>query len=228
MPTQTPASLNGPTAISAALDRLQRLATAIRRSSIEGQRDKLVINFWKTDEDTYLESCIQNFIRDRFHSARSSLIDQLTMAVCAQRKRLQYLPQHNRRLAAGLVNNRKRKRDGPNLLVKAVYGKQLQLKDSAHTEPIHQETALTAKTAVTATDASIPGSQVRGMLVKLLNPALSVMTTGSSMVEGETIHYPDPPRISKQETFHPCQYCAEPLPASKLDSTKNRNDEFWR
>ena len=224
---QSGASFHGLAAVSAALDRLHRLATAIRRSSVENQRDKLIRKAWRSEEDAYLESCIYSFVLDRFPSARPSLLEQLTTAVCLHRKRLLYQPRHNKKLANNRGNKRKRKRDQHNLHAETVKRLQLQTNELTPTAFGHGCTAVAA-TVISSTDASIPHSQIRRVLVQCLKPALSVASTGSSIIQGEGLHYPDPPRFAKDENLHPCPYCSEPLPTSKLDMQKKGNVDFWR
>lgn len=212
------ATFYGLEAVSAALDRLHRLATAIRRSSVESQKDKLLTKVWKSEEDSYFENCIYTFVQGRFPSARESLLKQLTAALCFHRKRLLYQHRHNRKLANRRQNERQRKQDQLRLLSPMVQSRQ-PLSAAAH--------KFTPTVAMSNTDASIPNSQVPRALRQFLKPALSVASTGSS-VQGEAFYYPDPPPFAKEEKLHPCPYCSEPLPTSKLDMEKNINASFWR
>ena len=225
---QSGASFHGLAAVSAALDRLHRLATAIRRSSVENQRDKLIRKVWRSEEDAYLESCIYSFILDRFPSARPSLLEQLTAAVCLYRKRLLYQPRHNKKLANIRENKRKRKRDEHDLHSETVKRLQLQAKELTLPAFGHGYTTVAATVAISSTEASIPHSQIRRVLVQVPKSALSVFSTGSSIIRGERLHYPDPPRFTQGEKLHPCPYCSEPLPTSKLDIEENGNVDFWR
>jgi hypothetical protein len=218
------ATFYGLEAVSAALDRLHRLATAIRRSSVESQRDKLLTKVWKPEEDSSFENCIYNFVLGRFPSARESLLKQLTAALCFHRKRLLYQHRHNRKLANRRQNERQRKRDQLRLLAPMV---QSGLSKESNLSLLAAAHKFTPTVVMSNTDASIPNSQLHRALMQFLKPALSVASTGSS-VQGEVFYYPDPPPFTKEEKLHPCPYCSEPLPTSKLDMAEKINASFWR
>lgn len=218
------ATFYGLEAVSAALDRLHRLATAIRRSSVESQKDKLLTKVWKSEEDSYFENCIYTFVQGRFPSARESLLKQLTAALCFHRKRLLYQHRHNRKLANRRQNERQRKQDQLRLLSPMVQSRRPKESDLSLSAAAHK---FIPTVAMSNTDASIPNSQLRRALMQFAKPDLSVASTGSSVL-GEVFYYPDPPPFAKEEKLHPCPYCSEPLPTSKLDMEKGINTNFWR
>jgi hypothetical protein len=211
------APFRGLEAVATALDRLHRLASAIRRSSVESQKYKLLTNNSKTKPDSYFEKCVYQFLQGRFPCARASLLEQLTAAICFHRKRLLYQPRHNKKLA-------NRRRNEPRRTHASI----------SHTLPTFESNLsglatvgrLNPTVAGSKTDASIPNSQLRRVLVQDAKPAISVTSTGSS-IQGEVFHYPDPPDFG-EEKFHPCPYCSEPLPTFKLDMDKENNIDFWR
>lgn len=215
------ASFSGLTAVSAALDRLHRLATAIRRSSVESRKDKLFTKNWKTEGDSYLEEGIFRFVKERFPSTtRTSLLEQLTAALCFNRKRLLYLPRHNRKLA------NKTKRDSHFIAT------EFQLRSLLFERSRQKETDLSLadiahRFTMSNTDASIPDSRLRRALVKPPRSPMTVASTGSA-IQGEVLDYPVPPKFGKDEKYLSCPYCSEPLPTLKLDMEKRINVEFWR
>ncbi|EFY95075.2 transcription factor Zn, C2H2 [Metarhizium robertsii ARSEF 23] len=206
------ASFRGLVAVPVALDRLHKLATAIRRSSLESRKENLLTKIWDSDSEKYLGECICKFIREKFPAARASLIKQLAAAVCASRRRLLYLPRHNKKLGI----ERKGKQTGVvkgsllphELLRKRYYG-------DAFTEPI------------SATDASIPNTiQLRRELGRVKRPAISVASAG--IIQGESLLYPDIPAFAADKKLHPCPYCSEPLLTSRLDLKVKANRDYWR
>ncbi|KAK5195897.1 hypothetical protein LTR92_004838 [Exophiala xenobiotica] len=213
-------SFYGLDAVSAALDRLHRLATAIRRSSIESQKDKLLTKTSCSEEDTYLQSCVYRLLRDRFPTARATLLEQLISALIFHRKRLLYGPRHNKKLA---TKQQREKRSGLNHtgpLAQQVLMRNLQesklavlgLPPEFSTEPL------------SITEASIPDSQLRRAVLKASRPVACVVSIGSSVLE-DHFHYPDAPTFEKHAKLHPCPYCAEPLSTKRLSPERR---DFWR
>ncbi|KAK5341295.1 hypothetical protein LTR98_002087 [Exophiala xenobiotica] len=209
-------SFYGLDAVSAALDRLHRLATAIRRSSIESQKDKLLTKTSCSEEDTYLQSCIYRLLRDRFPTARTTLLEQLTSALIFHRKRLLYGSRHNKKLAS---KGQRGKSGGPNhagILAQQVLMRNLAVvgipPGVSQTEPL------------SITEASIPDSQLRRAVLKASRPVASVVSIGST-VFGDHFQYPDAPTFEKHAQFHPCPYCAEPLSTKRLGPERR---DFWR
>jgi len=221
-PLEFGAPLHGLKSVSVALDRLDRLATAIRRTSTESQKWKLLTKNSKIEGDSYFEDCICRFIQDRFPSARASLVEQLTAAMYFHRKRLLYQPRHNRQLAHRRQSKSQQARthlqlDSP-------------LACNAHTQSSNNILASRRgldATIMSTTDASIPHSQLRRAVIQGRKPALTIASTGTSMY-GEVFYYPDPPHFSPEEKLHPCPYCSEPLDTFKLDMGKHNNVKFWR
>jgi hypothetical protein len=216
-------SFHGLEAVSAALDRLHRLAVAIRQSSVENRKDALSMKMWETEEISHLKNCIYNFIWGRFPAARESLIKQLTAAICFYRHRLIYQPRHNQKLA-----DKKRIKSGHNstgFLLDAPM-KTVQLEELIGTPEITTRQGINPL-AMSKTAASIPNSQLRGIALRLNRLEPSVISVGSA-VEGDMLQYPDPPQFAKDAKHHPCPYCSEPLPTSKLDMKRKRNMNFWR
>lgn len=214
-------SLRGLRAVSAALDRLHRLATAIRRSSIESQRDKLLTKPASFDSDGYLQECVYRLLRDRFPNARAGLIEQLTSALSFHRKRLLYTPRHNRKLA---LQQRSGSRIDP------VHPTSLLQQALAHSSLEHQpadqrrDPGVAATAALSRTDASIPDSQIRRAVLRASMPAPSVVSIASA-IDGDHFQYPDPPLFEKEAKIQPCPYCAEPLSTTML---RRERLDFWR
>ncbi|KAK5046532.1 hypothetical protein LTR84_008335 [Exophiala bonariae] len=211
-------------AVSAALDRLHRLATAIRRSSLESQKDKLHNNTQASEIDAQLQVSLFRLARDRFPAARTSLLKQVATVLCFYRKRLIYLPRHNKKLA-----------DRQRLIRRplAYQGEPLsRLVHRAYSPKIQPSPTIATELAVTATlsrtDASIPNSQqLRRRLVKATKTVTSTPSVWSVSL-GETVYHPDLPLFPKNAKFHPCPYCAEPLPTLKLGSGGGLGRRFWR
>lgn len=215
----------GLAAVSVALDRLHRLATAIRRSSLESRKEKLITKIWDTEDETYLSACVYKFIQDRFPSARASLLKQLTAAVCFHRKRLVYQPRHNQKL------QNKRQVKQQTIVHSIVVPPPIMRSNTSKPTYTGLENApsrLNHKLPMSTTDASIPNSlQLRLALVRAPKPSLSIASTGST-IHGESFLYPDAPSYPDGEMFHPCPYCSESLPTSKLDLKKKANMNYWR
>lgn len=206
-------SFRGLAAVPVALDRLHRLATAIRRSSLESRKEKLLTKIWDSDHDTYLGECIYQFVQGRFPSARASLLKQLTAAICSQRRKLIYLPKHNKKLE----------------VQKPTY-QHIPLHEPFHLPlpPRNHQYGQPSEQPMSITDASIPNSiQLRRLLGRAIKPPVSVASTGSA-IQGESLSYPEAPVFAAGAALHPCPYCSEPLPTSKLDMKIRSNVDYWR
>jgi len=193
-------SFHGLDAVSASLDRLHRLATAIRRSSIESQKDKLLTKTSCSEEDTY---------------------QQLTSALIFHRKRLLYGPRHNKKLAS---EQQKKKRGGLNDADHLIQRVLMRNAQETNLADIGMPPELSQTEPLSKTEASIPNSQLRLAVLKASRPVASIVSVGSS-VYGDHFHYPDAPTFKKDAKFHPCPYCAEPLSTKRLGPERR---DFWR
>ncbi len=214
-------SFHGLDAVSASLDRLHRLATAIRRSSIESQKDKLLTKTSCSEEDTYLQNCVYRLLSDRFPSARATLLEQLTSALIFHRKRLLYGPRHNKKLAS---EQQKKKRGGLNDADHLIQRVLMRNAQETNLADIGMPPELSQTEPLSITEASIPNSQLRLAVLKASRPVASIVSVGSS-VYGDHFHYPDAPTFKKDAKFHPCPYCAEPLSTKRLGPERR---DFWR
>jgi len=177
-----------------------------------------------SEEDSYFESCIFNFIEGRFPAARPSLQKHLTAALCFQRKSLIYQSTHNQKLAHRRQVEHKPTQGQVKSLLHQVRTRQTPGPGLSISETTRK---YTPSVSFSKTDASIPSSQqLHKVLAERGRPAPSVASTGSTML-GETFDYPDPPQ-SKGRKHLPCPYCAETLEASKLDMERKTNVEWWR
>ncbi|EXJ91763.1 hypothetical protein A1O3_00313 [Capronia epimyces CBS 606.96] len=218
-------SYHGLQAVSAALDRLHRLATAIRRSSVT-RSEKLSTSTMPSEEDAYFETCIFNFIQGRFPAARLGLIKQLTAALCFHRKRLAYQSRHNKKLAY--------KRQQEPITEQDQTIQSLPRQGSDPQLPVLRGVIRAAASRVASsgvfsrTNASIPSIvRLNRTLAEPRRPTPSIASTGTATVSGETYFYPEPPS-PRDRRYLPCPYCAETLDVSKLDMARRTNVEFWR
>lgn len=167
--------------------------------------------------------CLFRLIRDRFPAARISLLKQVAAVLCFYRKRLLYLPRHNKKLA-----NRQRLTARPQADKGKSLSRQVHLAHLPKLQSFPNANAdFTRTVTLSQTDASIPNSQqLRRGLIK---PTKTVTSTASvlSVSLGEKIYDPDLPLFPKDAKFHPCPYCAEPLPTFKL-SGGALGLKFWR
>ncbi|KIX02126.1 uncharacterized protein Z518_08065 [Rhinocladiella mackenziei CBS 650.93] len=215
-------TFHGLVAASAALDRLHRLSIAIRRSSAENRKDKL-LQSEDSERDLFFRQCILLFVQERFPSARSSLQEHLADALCFQRKRLIYQPRHNKKLAHQEIQQLDTGRTNAQLTERTLHDFQLRNTDRI----LHPPAAATAPMgAMSTTDASVPNAQVRRMLMKPNRFAPTVVSTGS-ILQKEPLSYPDPPRHHPGQKLLPCPYCAEPLLTANLDFKRRANVVFW-
>ncbi|EXJ93480.1 hypothetical protein A1O1_01872 [Capronia coronata CBS 617.96] len=218
-------SYHGLQAVSAALDRLHRLATAIRRSSVN-RSEKLSTSMMPSEEDVSFEACIFQFIQGRFCAARPGLVKQLTAALCYHRKRLLYQSRHNKKLAHMRQKDDRIKQDQP-LQPPLPLSKGPQLPAPAVTGAVAAK-RIASSVAFSKTNASVPSIlRLNRTLAEPHKSTPSIASTGTVSIPGETFYYPDPP-IPGDRKYLPCPYCAETLEASKLDMKERSNVQFWR
>ncbi|RFU75777.1 tpr domain-containing [Trichoderma arundinaceum] len=192
-------------AIDSALDRLNCLARAIRKASIEGRQQDLLT--FTNDEDRLFRQMAVSYIKWKCPKARSSLREHMGASITTQRRFLMQKYQ--------LKVGRERKHR-PWYPQEAVGPLLSSIKISDPRMP-----------AVEATKATQASGMGEGMALQTIPHELTLSTSTSGFVQKEdsvSVEYPDPPQIELDHDQ--CPYCLELLPVAVL--LRADKDEYWK
>jgi hypothetical protein len=204
-------------AIDSALDRLNFLASAIRKASVK--RLQYNVASFLTDEDIIFRRDATSLLKWKFPQARKSLCEQLGDSIAVRRKMLFRTTRHAEKLT-----------------VKRTV-KQVAWAEQKHTSQLNPQAAGGQVNAPTNSKADGPFSTIthasrpaqQALVFRHLSgptkPALSSSISSVPPTPGDLFQYPDPPEAKEGERDTKCSYCLKPFNAAKL---KLRNNEQWR
>lgn len=200
-------------AIQKALDELQFMATAIRRSSFHRQKYNLSSHFHR-DDDSYFQQHACLLVRHFFPDARRSLSDQLGTSLAIRRQRFFQRMRHEQKLSV-----RRRPAESEvspvQVPVAQVDKRPANLPKQKKIVPIRAPPR-SADTGSRLDSVAVRRHQRHG-------PALSVVSMGSS-VRLPSMTYPEKPKFNEGDKQCVCPYCARPLKSIQLKNEPN----YWQ
>ncbi|KAK7917299.1 hypothetical protein PG985_010907 [Apiospora marii] len=210
------------------LDRLKRLATAIRNFSASDLASKLKAFAQKNPEDNEeFERLTRLHIQGLHPKMPSSLTDQLVASICYRRLRLLYQKYYQRKLDVG----RKGKQDVttcPQTLQHLAVPQAGFVEQSAETDHTQRDQDFPKKPLPAAINDSIMSTtnvsqaQSENIRQHLTEPPSSSALSSSNMPSiHEELPCPKPPSFPQGAAQFQCTWCFEVFPVSKLD------DLYW-
>ena len=201
-------------AVSAAIDMLFEMASAVRNSGNYNTESQIPPDF-KRDDDKYFDIFAKTLVRKWFPYARRSLADQLGHSIFIRRRRILYQQRHEEKLAFPRAPSEK------NLVNAAVVALprrlealqrpapqgRLQLHPFARTE----EHSIIAPSLTEISRAQPPSKIIRRLQAPTV---VTERTRGSIKLEQARLEYPEAP-LSNQK-YSVCPYCSAPLLTSQL------------
>ncbi|KAF3097290.1 hypothetical protein TWF102_003952 [Orbilia oligospora] len=216
-------------AASASLDRLQNLATVIRKSSAQSRnlRSKAL----SSDDELNFKDFVLRVLKHRFKEANGSLCEQVAESVALRRKQFDYKIRHQGKLACPVVELG-HSNPRPELSMAGTkhhlvapqrnYGKL----DTATREPkrlrLIAPLGRPCAVAPSETNASTLDTKLFRKTFPVHKAPRSIVSQGTS-VQDVDLEYPPPPALALEHRECTCPYCCE-----ILLSAHTKNERWWR
>ena len=201
--------------IEATIDRLQKLAIIIRKSSTESRRVRAA-TLIQGDADNFEEFALR-MVKHRYKDADEMLCEQLSASIALRRRHFIYNQRHQQKLEYKRQNHVPEARQAPIICSRTAFTSQgpprlwtflkgaPQLIIPHHAPP-------------SQTNASILDSKkARNFFSCDYKPDISTISAGVT-IQDKSVEYPLAPMLKKGQKECICPYCSELLPASKLGS----------
>ncbi|EGX50304.1 hypothetical protein AOL_s00076g68 [Orbilia oligospora ATCC 24927] len=216
-------------AASASLDRLQNLATVIRKSSAQSRnlRSKAL----SSDDELNFKDFVLRVLKHRFKEANGSLCEQVAESVALRRKQFEYKIRHQGKLARPVVElGHSNLRPEPSMagtkhhLVapQRNYGEI----NTATREPkrlrLIAPLGRPCAVAPSETNASTLDTKLFRKTFPVHKAPRSIASQGTS-VRDVDLEYPPPPALALEHRECTCPYCCE-----ILLSVHTKNERWWR
>ncbi|KAI1317244.1 hypothetical protein F5Y16DRAFT_392874 [Xylariaceae sp. FL0255] len=204
---ETSESSPGVPAVKAAVERLLILSVNIRRSARQSHRLR------QGSRDTQDESLCRLLAQTRYPNARRSLCSQLGASIHARGISLQYMQEHNKKLAY------RRNDDGDLEILEDEERPKEQV--NAPVVPINKDTG-SEKQKTTPAPETLPSVVSPSAIVRInrtkRNPSSTVMSSGSTVRDGQRNDYDYPPQPGQKDgkRYQACGICAMPLETQTL------------
>ncbi|KAK6511008.1 hypothetical protein TWF506_010093 [Arthrobotrys conoides] len=214
---------------SASLDRLQNLATVIRKSSAQSRnlRSKAL----SSDDEVNFKDFVLKVLKHRFKDANGSLCEQIAESVALRRKQFDYKIRHQGKLSRDIADL------GPSRLrpEQSIVGTKHRLAasqigrgkvDTVIREPkrLRRIAPLSSpcRVAPSETNASTLDTKVFRKTLPVYKAPRSIVSQGTSVRDLE-LEYPPPPTWALEQRECTCPYCCE-----ILSSAHAKNERWWR
>ncbi|KAI0198198.1 hypothetical protein F4808DRAFT_266381 [Astrocystis sublimbata] len=223
-PSRWDQSLSG---ISAALDRLHFLASAIRKASSTRKFGEEVLLNLETDEEVLFKITAIAYVKWKFPKARKGLREHLGFTIAARRKLMSKKSHHANKLAT-------RRRHPTSADLEGEWPDQsAEMSNTAgfqYVPPLmpREENTLSKRPAAgtEVTQASILNPHLVVKYIHHSKPTLSIRSQGTSRRdESLKQRYPPLPKVEAGERHVPCPYCRQPLRAAELRGSEGA--DFW-
>ncbi|KAL1967098.1 hypothetical protein VTN77DRAFT_3622 [Rasamsonia byssochlamydoides] len=212
-------------AVEASIDRLQRLAIVIRKSSTQSRNLRAKAFVPEDDEGSFEDFAIQ-MVKHRYKEANGTLCEQLGASIALRRRRFLYKWKHQQKLAYRRQSQVPETIRQPPSTTGSQTASELprvpppffifkrhrfsQLKMSQLAQPPSETNAWTLDSKIfrnVLRDHKLPSSMV---------------STGTS-IQDNALEYPRAPAFKPGQKECICPYCSELLPTTKLN-----NGRWWR
>jgi hypothetical protein len=194
-------------AVEAAIDRLLILSVNIRRSARRTHRLR------QGTRDAQDESLCRLLVQTRYPHARNSLCNQLGASIYVRGRSLQYLQEHNKKLAYQRENQDDSEEptndeDGP--------------KEEVSAPVVSIEDVASKKQKAIQGPETLPSVVSPSAIVRLnrtkRNPSSTIISRGSAVRDGQGNEYDYPPQPKQKDgkRYQSCTICATPLEVQTL------------
>ncbi len=203
-------SMPGLVPVGAAIDRLLTLAVAIRRSARRTHK----LRDYPHDEQAESSCCL--LVRSRFPDARSSLWNLLGASIHTRGMSLQYIQNHNKKLAY--------QRDNPDDSQNAADDDSNIEDGNERFEGSGQNPTSSGRQSAMAPE-TLPSLASHSAIMRSMSPRAkpsgSIISRGSTVrhLPGEDFYYPPMPQLEDDKRYQSCTLCSDPL--EKVSLTEN-------
>jgi len=193
-------------AVEAAMDRLLILSVNIRRSA---RRTHRLRQGTRDPQDELLCRLLQT----KYPHARRSLCSQLCASISVRGRSLQYLQEHNKKLAYRRENQDDLKRPAND---------EDRPKEEANAPVVPMEEVASKKQKPIQNLETLPSTVSHSAIVRLnrmkRTPSSTIISRGSTVRDGEgnEYNYPPQPKQKGGNKYQSCTICAVPLEVSTL------------
>ncbi|KAE8441484.1 hypothetical protein EG329_004908 [Mollisiaceae sp. DMI_Dod_QoI] len=195
-------SMPGLVPVGAAIDRLLTLAVAIRRSARRTHK----LRDYPHDEQAESSCCL--LVRSRFPDARSSLWNLLGASIHTRGMSLQYIQNHNKKLAY--------QRDNPDDSQNAADDDSNIEDGNERFEGSGQNPTSSGRQSAMAPE-TLPSLASHSAIMRSMSPRAkpsgSIISRGSTVrhLPGEDFYYPPMPQLEDDKRYQSCTLCSDPL-----------------
>ncbi|KAL4862580.1 hypothetical protein BDV12DRAFT_41942 [Aspergillus spectabilis] len=211
-------------AVSESLDRLQRLAVIIRKSSAQSRNVRTRAFAEEEDEENF-EQFAWLMVKHRFKEASESLCEQLANSIAMRRRAFVYKAKHQKKLAFRATTTNVRQ----SVIAYGSRSTEYQHEPSSPMPPLSSQVPLndaperrTINPAPSRTNASTLDTTLFRHLLRDYKPPSSLVSKVTSFQDMK-LDYPPPPIVREGQKGCICPYCCEILPAVKVN-----NDRWWK
>jgi hypothetical protein len=194
--------------VDSGINRLLSLSVSIRRPRHQSRLSKHGASDSIDDEPQHLV----DLVRRRYPHARKSLCSQIANSIHMRGKALQYMQEHNTKLAW--------RRDMENVPEMSTTESE---KGSEGSTLFNQYTP-PKKLEVPQLSDTLPSEMTPSAVLRLKQKpkvSLSSVSSRGSTVPGgrEVYSYPKPPKLGSNKTWQPCSICSAPLKVSEMSQS---------